>query len=237
MRALAIVHQPDAGPGVFADAVLAHGWTLDEWPIAAGGAPPADPVGYDAVLAFGGAAHPDQGETLPWMSAERAVLAELLSAHRPVMGVCLGAQLLAQAAGGAAERAARPEIGWHEVTVEDEGRADPLLSPLAPSFTAFGWHSYACRLPPGAVVLARSTVCVQAYRLGSRAWGIQFHAEVAAGDVERWTRDYGTDPDAVRTRLDPDRLRARTADELPAWNRLGAALCRRFLTEAGRHAR
>ena len=95
-----------------------------------------------------------------------------------------------------ARRAREPEIGWHRVELTAEGADDPLLGPLAPSFEAFQWHSYECVPPPGAEVLARSPVCVQAYRVGEPAWGIQFHAEVSAADAAHWIDDYRADPDA-----------------------------------------
>ncbi len=232
MRALAIVHQVDAGPGVFAQAAAGHGWELTTWSIAADQQPPADPLGFDAVMSFGGAAHPDQEHHYGWLGVEKALLARVLAARVPLLGVCLGAQLLADAGGGAARRAARPEIGWHEMQISQAGAADPVLAPLAPRTTTFQWHSYECVLPPGAVALAHSRVCVQAYRLGSCAWGIQFHAEVTLGDARCWVQTYGNDPDAVGAQVDPGTLTAQTEREIDRWNDVGRGLCGRFLEVA-----
>ncbi len=121
----------------------------------------------------------DQEDAHPWIGEQKRLLAELVEGGSPLLGVCLGAQLLAEAIGGRARRASAPEIGWPTVELTPEGAADPLLGPLAPSFEAFQWHSYECDLPESAIVLARSAVCVQAYRYGPAAWGIQFHAEVS----------------------------------------------------------
>jgi len=175
MRTLAISHQRDAGPGVFAEAAVAAGHDLDFWHVAES-PPPADPRDYDAVMTFGGSMHPDQGDQHPWLDPEVELLAELLDREVPVLGVCLGAQLVVRAAGGEIARAREPEIGWHRVELTASGESDPLLAPLAPGFEAFGWHSYECRPPAGAAVLATSPVCVQAFRVGACAWGIQFHA-------------------------------------------------------------
>ena len=229
MRALAVVHQRDAGPGVFSEAMAAQGVELETWLPAEDRAPPRDPAGYDAALVFGGAMHADQERAHPWLAAEKSLLADLLDAGAPLLGVCLGAQLLSEAAGGTAQRLAEPEIGWLEVEVTDAGSSDPLLGPMAPRFAAFQWHSYECTLPPGAVGLAKSAACMQAYRVGEAAWGIQFHAEVAAVDAESWIRDYRSDEDAVRIGLDAEALRARTAERIGAWNQLGRELCARFL--------
>src|ERR671931_990198 len=117
MRVLAIVHQPDAGPGVFADAVQDRGAELDSWLIAETESPPGTPASYDAVLIFGGAMHADQEDSHPWLNDEKSLLADLLSREVPLLGVCLGAQLVAEAAGGRAERLREPEIGWYDVAL------------------------------------------------------------------------------------------------------------------------
>ena len=229
MRALAIVHQADAGPGVFVEEMRSRGVELDSWPIAEAEAPPADPSGYDAVLTFGGAMNVSERAAHPWIDRELELLAGLLDRGTPLLGACLGTQLLAEAAGGSVRRATEPEIGWFEVEVLPEAAGDPVIGPLAPSFEAFQWHSYEAAPPPGAALLARSEACPQAYRIGERAWGIQFHAEVSAADAAKWIGEWREDADAVRIGLDPDALRAETAMRIEAWNRLGRELCGRFL--------
>ena len=232
MRALAIVYQRDAGAGVFANAISARGFELDTWMRAETEAPPRDPVGYEAVFSFGGAMHADQEDRHPWLRSDKALLANLLERGTPLLGVCLGAQLVVEAAGAAPRRSPEPEIGWHDVTLTAEGANDPLLAPLAPSFEAFEWHSYEFDLPAGATPLARSAACLQACRLGEAAWAIQFHAEVTAKDAEAWIDDYRSDEDAVRIGLDPEALRAATRARIDAWNELGRGLCGRFLEAA-----
>ncbi|HYX77897.1 MAG TPA: type 1 glutamine amidotransferase [Solirubrobacterales bacterium] len=232
MRVLAIVHQRDAGPGVFADAARAGGARLETWSVAEGRSLPENLDAYDAVLTFGGAMHADHEGRHPWLREEKAVLAELLERGVPLLGVCLGAQLMAEAAGAPPRRASQPEIGWYEVRVTEEGAADPLLRPLFPTFEAFQWHSYEFPLPAGASPLARSDACLQAYRIDERAWGIQFHAEVTLEDADAWISDYRSDEDAVRLLLDAEGLRSRTHAAIGAWNELGRGLCERFLAAA-----
>jgi GMP synthase (glutamine-hydrolysing) len=233
MRALAIVHQPDAGPGVFADEMRARGVELEEWRMSRRGeGPPREIAAYDGILTFGGEMHVDQEDKHPWLRFEKDFLAAVVEDGVPLLAVCLGSQLLAEAAEGSARRAGRPEIGWHRVELTEEGENDPLLGPLAPGFEAFQWHSYEAEPPPGAKVLARSPVCVQSFRVGERAWGIQFHAEVTAADAGKWIDDYRNDEDAVRSGLDPEVLREETRDRIEAWNQLGRELCRRFLDAA-----
>lgn len=229
MRVLAIVHQRDAGPGVFAEAISEAGGQLDEWTLAERPEPPGDPFGYDAAFVLGGAMNVDEGARHGWIAEEKALLRELLQRGMPLLGLCLGGQLLAAAAGAEPGRASRSEIGWHQVEVTREGAGDPLLGPLAPSFEAFQWHSYEFPLPPGAVGLARSEVCLQACRLGEVAWALQFHPEVSRADALHWVEDYEADPDAVRIGIDPTVLRPETEQKIEAFNRLGRELCRRWL--------
>ena len=236
MRALAIVHQHDAGPGVFADALRARGVELDSWPLPDSSKAPRDLGDYDAVLSFGGAMHSDHDDRHPWLRDEKALLAKLLEDGVPLLGVCLGAQLLAEAAGACPRPAAEPEIGWLEVELTGEAADDPLLAPLPPRFEAFQWHSYEFPLPPGATALAHSPLCVQAFRLGDASWGIQFHAEVTLEDALSWIADYRNDEDAVRIGLDPEALRAQTRERIAGWNELGRELCGRFLDAAATRA-
>ena len=236
MRCLVIVHQPDAGPGVFAEAMEARGVELDVWMIAETDGPPADPFGYDAVMTFGGAMHPVQDDLFSWMPREKELLAELLHRRVPLLGACLGSQLLGAAAGARPRRASQPEIGWLDVELTAEGLNDPLLAPLAPGFTAFQWHSYEVTVPPGAVALATSPVCLQAWRVGDCAYGVQFHAEVSAADIAHWIDEYQVDPDAVAMGFDPAAMHAQTEPRIEAWNQSGRDLCGRFfdLVAAGR---
>jgi GMP synthase (glutamine-hydrolysing) len=230
MRALAIVHQTDAGPGVFADEMAERGVELHEWLLSERGTgPQLEIADYDAVLTFGGAMHADQEDRHPWLRFEKDFLAAMIDDGMPILAVCLGTQVLAEAAGGSARRASEPEIGWCEVEITDEGARDPVIGPLAPGFTGFQWHSYEGLPPEGAAILARSPVCTQAYRLGDRAWGIQFHAEVTAADAVRWIADYRSDEDAVRIGVDPVTFRTETEALIGDWNRLGRELCGRFL--------
>jgi GMP synthase (glutamine-hydrolysing) len=231
VRVLTIVHQENAGAGVFGEMAEAEGHQLVRW-LPAEGPPPSDD-GYGAVMVFGGSMHLDHEEANPWLREEKAFLRELVRGGTPALGVCLGSQLLAEAAGASPRRAERPEIGWHGIELTPEGEHDPLLAPLGGGFEGFGWHSYEFPLPPEADPLARSAVCLQAFRLRERpVWGLQFHAEVTPEILGGWIDDYDSDEDAVRIGIDPDTLRAESAERIGAWNELGRGVSARFLREA-----
>jgi len=227
MRVLSVVHHRNAAAGVFREPARVAGHELVEWVPHEG--PPPSPDGLDAAIVFGAEAQVDQEEMLPWLRHEKELVRLLLERDVPLLGVCFGSQVLAEAASAVVRPAKRAEIGWNEVEVTGEGAGDPVIGTLAPGFTAFQWHSYEAVPPDGAVVLARTPVCPQAFRIGERAWGIQFHAEVTAADVAKWIADYRSDEDAVRIGIDPEALREETERKIAEWNRLGRELCGRFL--------
>lgn len=231
MRILAIVHESDAGPGVFEQAVSAAGHALEIWQPAQGEWVPKASQ-YGALLTFGGGMHPDQEDAHPWLASEKRLLAEALEAAIPVLAVCLGAELLGGAAGAPARPAAAPEVGWYPVWTTDAAKRDPVLAGLPDRFEALEWHSYESPLPPGGVALAQSDTCLQAYRLGDSAWGVQFHAEVTLESFESWIDFYGADPDAIRAGISPVELRRKTRARITDWNRIGYDLCTRFLMVA-----
>jgi GMP synthase (glutamine-hydrolysing) len=233
VRVLSIVIHDNAGAGVFGEV---PGVDFVEWvPPEDGTAPELD--GFDAVMAFGGSMHVDQEEKHPWLRAEKALLRESLDRGTPLLGVCLGAQLVAEVSGARPHRAEAPEIGWYRVEVTEDGRHDPLLGPLAPDFEVLQWHSYESPLPPGATALARNSACLQAFRLADRpVWGVQFHAEVSAADADTWFDEFYDDYEAVATGLDPEVLRSETASRIGAQNELGRELAARFVEEARRTA-
>jgi GMP synthase-like glutamine amidotransferase len=179
------------------------------------------------VLVFGGAMHADQEGHHPWLREENLFLQRLLDIRKPVLGVCLGAQLLAKAAGASVGPAAEPEIGWFPVDLTDEAADDPVLGGLPERFDAFQWHYYKHGVPAGGVELARNDVCTQAFRLGNWAWGVQFHPEVTLVQVEAWTEEDEPVPPGL---LDETRARIRE------WNELGKSLCDAFVDVAERVA-
>jgi len=228
MRVLSVTHGPTVPGGVFDEVVASAGHELERWVVPLGGAP--QPVSsYDAVMVFGGSMHPDQDERFGWLEREAGVLREALAEDVPVLGVCLGAQMLARAAGARVEPAREPEVGWFDVELTEAGRGDPVLGVLPRRTEAFQWHHYTFEIPSGATELARSDVCTQAVRVGERAWGIQFHAEVTLEMVRAWTAE---DPDDLP--VPAEEFLATARDRIAGWNEHGRALCRAFLDASAR---
>jgi GMP synthase-like glutamine amidotransferase len=234
MRVLSLVHQPDAASGVFADAAADAGHELDEWLVPRRKAPPAPLEDYGAVLVFGGAMHVDQEDRHRWLRDELELLRGLLANDVPLLGVCLGGQLLAKALDAPVRLLPSPEVGWFDVALTPEAADDPLFGELPGRFSSFQWHSYAFELPQGAVPLARNERCLQAFRAGESAWGIQFHAEVTGPSVEEWARTSKPEDDGA---VDLPRLAAESRERIAEWNAFGKKLCGRFLEVAAQATR
>jgi GMP synthase (glutamine-hydrolysing) len=219
VRVLSLIHQDDAPSGIFGDVAREQGHELVTWN-AAKGVPARAADEHDAFFVFGGSLQVDEEDRYPWLKPEGALVREVLERGAPIFGVCLGGQLLAKAAGAPVGPAPKAEIGWHEVELSAAAADDPVFRALPQRFQALQWHSYAFELPPGAVSLATSPVCLQGYRLGERAWGVQFHPEVDGPTLARWQEH----PEACGRRFD--------LAPMERWNRIGRGLAERFLEVA-----
>ncbi|HEY7453810.1 MAG TPA: type 1 glutamine amidotransferase [Thermoleophilaceae bacterium] len=229
MRVLSVVHERDAGAGVFGES----DHELVTWVPSEG--PPPSNDGFEAVMVFGGSMHVDQDDEHPWLEPEKEFIRRELERGTPILGVCLGSQLLAEAAGAVPYRADEPEIGWYEIQITEAGASDPLIAPLAPSVELFEWHHYNAPLPPGAVELARTPACVQAFRIAGRpAWGLQFHAEVTRANLLSWLDAWDESEAASETGFDPERIRSESELRIEEQNEIGRQLAERFLAEAAR---
>jgi GMP synthase (glutamine-hydrolysing) len=147
------------------------------------------------ALVMGGPMNVDETDRHPGLAATRDWLAEAVRRAMPVLGICLGAQLLARALGAAVLPGERKEIGFHQVTVDDP--ADPILGGLAPNARVLHWHGDVFELPEGATHLASSALTAhQAFRRGN-AWGVLFHPEADVALVGRWMATLEMSAEAV----------------------------------------
>lgn len=203
--ALVVTHTESEGPGHLETWLPAEGLALDVVSPWRGEAVPTSLDGYAALVVMGG---PQQAydDSLPWKEATVALLRSAVASSLPTFGVCLGAQLLAVACGGRVERGeAGPELGAGLVAKRDVAGADPLFWDLPLSPPVVQWHHDAVvDLPPGATLLmSGSRYPHQAFRVGDRAWGTQFHVEADAAMVGRWVAHDDADP-ALLARTEPE---------------------------------
>lgn len=191
------------------------------------GEPPPAADDFDALIVMGGPMNIDEHDRHPWLAAEKTLIRDAVDRGRRVLGICLGSQLICAALGGSVTRNPEPEVGWFEVRLNAAGRALPALAGWPAHFEAFHWHGDTFSIPPGAAHLAASEACAhQAFALGDRVLGLQFHLEVTAADAQRW---FAVEtPPARRYVQTPETVLARQ-DAFAANNRLMLDLLDRFL--------
>jgi len=146
-----------------------------------------DLSGTSALVVLGGAMGVYEADRFPFLRKEIELLREALRQNLPTLGICLGSQLLAAAGGARVYRGPQKEIGWFPLRIEPQAREDPLLRHLAAETMAFHWHGDTFDLPKGARPLAFSERYThQAFRLGEKAWGLQFHLEITEEMIREW---------------------------------------------------
>ena len=185
---LLVQHVAFEGPGAIADAISAAGADLSVIRVDRGDAVPPPDAAADAagLVVMGGpmSVHDDLG----WLADERALLRAAVELGRPVLGVCLGAQQLAAALGASVSAGQAPEYGVGEVHLTAAADSDPVFGPAPTPLPSVHWHSDTFALPEGAVRLAGNAAYEnQAFRVGARAYGLQFHVEVTASLIAHWS--------------------------------------------------
>ena len=144
---------------------------------------------YDGLIVLGGPMNVDQTKQYPNLVTEIEIIKRAIDSQKPVLGICLGSQLLAKALGAEVRKNKKPEIGWYDVTPTPEGTKDNLISRFDGTEKIFQWHGDTFELPNGAVHLASSHYCNnQAFKYGNNIYGFQFHLEVDTRLIERWLK-------------------------------------------------
>jgi GMP synthase (glutamine-hydrolysing) len=195
---------------------------------------------YRGLIVLGGPMNVEDRATRPHLQTEIEVIGEALALGKPVLGICLGAQLLAHSLGAPVRRHTTSEIGWYDLATTPSGREDPVVAPLGAALRVFQWHSYTFDLPPGAQHLARTSTCEnQAFRHGENAYGFQFHLEMDRALIERWLGlpDYLQDLIHAGLGRDAEAIRAETGARIDAMQSAAHAVFNNFLDLIGTPAR
>lgn len=182
-------HSPSEGLGEIARWAARKGHTLSATHFDRGELPPAlDDV--DWLVVMGGPMNIYEHRKFPWLLAEKEALARAIAGQKRLLGICLGAQLIADALGGKVYQNLEVEIGWSPVRINRQ--AAPAFAGFPEELTALHWHGDTFSLPPGAVHAGASAACRnQAFAMGPRVVGLQFHLEVNAADVAAFVRMEG----------------------------------------------
>src|SRR5258708_702171 len=218
-------HHPAENLGAIAEALESAALAWQYVRVFDGHPVPTDMKGAGGLVVMGGPEAVYQLDRYPYLRAEIALIENALKAGRPVLGVCLGSQLLAAALGANVRRAAQKEIGWYPVRLRSEASHDRLMRGLPQEFVACHWHSDIFDLPAGATALASSELTeLQAFRHGDNAWGLLFHAEmtqqiVAAFEAPRRSRSVDSRRQIRSRRLvvQPDRHQRHRLDNPKAF--------------------
>jgi GMP synthase (glutamine-hydrolysing) len=195
---------------------------------------------YHGLIVLGGPMNVMDQHLHPHLKTELLAIEAALRQDKPVLGICLGAQLLAHVLGAPVRRHCEQEIGWYDLITTSQGREDSVLGHLGEVAPVFQWHGCTYDLPSGAVQLARTESCEQqAFRFGSSAYGFQFHMEADEAMIERWLRmpAYRDELTASGIGRDEESIRTITASRMAAMRPLAELTFNTFLDLVGRPGR
>ncbi len=194
------------------------------------GAPCLD--GYDGLVVLGGPMSVNDADRLAHLTTEMKTIEEAMKRNLPVLGICLGAQLIAKTLGARIYRNPEKEIGWYDVSPTDHAAEDPLLGELRPGEKIFQWHGETFDIPRSGLHLAFSPLCSnQAFRYGGSVYGFQFHLEVDERMIQRWLRvsENREEIAALGGKIDPQRIHADTPGHIPRLHQLSEQVFGEFI--------
>lgn len=201
---LVLKHIACEGPGRLADFASRHGVAIREIDLE-NGEPLPKLDAFSALIVLGGPMNVYEEERFPFLAPETELIREALRRKLPILGLCLGGQLLAKAAGGRVTKNPVKEIGNFSVNLTQPGKQDPLFYGFAASFPVFQWHGDTFSDVAYGVVLASSPLCAhQAFRVGENAYGLQFHVEITLAMARSWLNEY--DAEVVAEKVDMEKV-------------------------------
>ena len=152
---------------------------------------PSDPGNYSGMIILGGPMNVYEEDKFPYLKDEDILIKKAVKNDMPVLGICLGGQLIAKATGAKVKKGTKKEIGWYDLKLTKDSRQDKVFNSLPGTIKVFQWHGDTFDIPDGAVHLAGSELFSnQAYRVGSSIYGLQFHLEVTQEMINRWISEY-----------------------------------------------
>jgi GMP synthase (glutamine-hydrolysing) len=195
---------------------------------------PKDLRSIGGLIVLGGAMGVADADKMPFLKAELQLLERTITAGRPVLGICLGAQLIAHVLGSRVYPGERREVGWGNVSLTDEGQADPVFGDADPTLEVFHMHGDTYELPPDARHLARSTQYEQqAFEFGGVVYGLQFHLEFTESMIQRLTRDAESARYLRDNGVDPEELLAEAPQRIARIGEVAQRAFRNYFQQCG----
>jgi GMP synthase-like glutamine amidotransferase len=182
------------------------------------------------IVILGGPMNVYEEDRYPFLRIEDFFIKEAIQRGKSILGICLGAQLIAKALGAKVFKAPVKEIGWYEVSLTRIGSIDPFFSQLPKRFSAFQWHEDTFEIPHSAILIATSSlVPYQAFRYGDNAYGLQFHLEVTQEMIREWMETYEGEFEGPHpTPLSKQKILADTQAKIEPYKRMGMTFLKNF---------
>jgi len=226
-KIIVLQHHPTETLGTIADALESAALAWQYVRVHDGQAPPKEMRGAGGLVVMGGPQTVYQPDRYPYLRDELRLIEHALKENKPILGICLGSQLLAAALGAKVYRNTEREIGWYPIRLSAAAKDDRLMHGLATDFMATHWHSDIFDLPAGATALALSDkTLVQGFRYSEKAYGLLFHAEMSADILAALIAEFGDG--LKRVGIEGDAILADAPKHLPQLNRIGETIFSRW---------
>lgn len=189
MKVLILQHWPSEGPGTIESFLRSRGAQIELLRLYDGHALPQSPTPFDVIVSLGGPMSVYDEDHYPFLQEETSFLREVIQRGLPVLGICLGAQMIAKACGAEVTKSPKAEIGWNHVMLTSAGKNDPAFFGLPESVEVFQWHNDMFKIPKGGLLLAYSADCPHQALRFREAVGLQFHIEVTPEILQEWFKN------------------------------------------------
>ena len=225
---LMLKHIAIEGGGTIEEYLLSKGHKIDRRELQDGDSVPSK-LDYDAIIILGGPMNVYEEDKYPFLKDEDKLIKEAIKKEIPTLGICLGAQLIAKAAGAKVSKNKVKEIGWYKVNLTEAGKNDPVFKGLGESFDVFQWHGDTFGIPENGTLLSTAELCTnQALRVGKNMYGLQFHMEVTDKMIYEWINSYDEELQSLKGVIDVEKIRKDTKAKITSYKDRALTFCKNF---------
>ena len=225
---LMLKHIAIEGGGTIEEYLLSKGHKIDRRELQDGDSVPSK-LDYDAIIILGGPMNVYEEDKYPFLKDEDKLIKEAIKKEIPTLGICLGAQLIAKAAGAKVSKNKVKEIGCYKVNLTEAGKNDPVFKGLGESFDVFQWHGDTFGIPENGNLLATAELCTnQALRVGKYIYGLQFHMEVTDKMIYEWINSYDEELQSLKGVIDVEKIRKDTTSKFSSYKDRAVTFCKNF---------